>query len=186
MDYLNHQLYWYTIDYWNKWREDNEAGEDTLLAFYIDELLPKEMEGRTLPEPCQTLAMLVGHSIEPLLQTVYWYRPNQIYLLLNEGYTALTKGEDGQHARVPADIFGNVVNRAIEHLASRSCYKSDQTPGIDYVTLKGEQPDHVFEGLLENVGGSENLVIDMTGAKKSMVAGAFLYAAFTGKKSLLR
>lgn len=182
MDYSGHQLYWDTIDYWDNWRKNNEAGEDTLLASYIDDLLPREMKGRTFPKQCQTLAMLVGHSIEPLLQTVCWYRPIQIYLLLNEGYTALTKGENGQYACVPADIFGNVVRCAIEHLVSCSYYEPKQTPQINFVTLKGEQPDHVFEALLENVGGSENVVVDMTGAKKSMVAGAFLYAAFTGTK----
>lgn len=182
MNYSSHPLYWDTIEYWDKWRDDNEEGEDALLASYIDNLLPGEMERRTLPEPdeCHTLALLVGHSIEPLLQTVYWYRPNQIYLLLNKGYTALTKGEDGQHARVPANIFGKIVERAIERLASRPYYPSERTPKIYSAPLRGEQPDHVFEVLLENVRGSENLVIDMTGAKKSMVAGAFLYAAFTG------
>ncbi len=58
------------------------------MAWYVEHLLPAELcyaEQRGALEfpACDTLAFPVGHSIEPLLQTISVFQPARVVLLLN-------------------------------------------------------------------------------------------------------
>ena len=50
------------------------------------------------------------------------------------------------------------------------------------LNLTPDRPDAVFQGLCEHVlpdrQAGKRVIVDVTGAKKSMVAGAFLFAAY--------
>lgn len=148
---------------------------------YINELLPLEMafagEHRRLPDVtqfpagrCERLILLVGFSVEPLLQAIWAYRPTEIVPVLNASYGARTgiqmreELEDGvEHLKRRGHLEGNVRFRRSSPLGS-------------------DDPATVFRFLLREVGTDVRdhfTVIDITGGKKSMVSGAFFFAAYT-------
>lgn len=168
-----------TREYWGKLDPRSLTGH---LDWYIANLLPHEMQWASehpvdgMPrlhppkESCKLLVLLVGLSIEPLLQAVWFYEPEHVLLLLNEQYGDLTNG--GQRG---ADLGGRVRQLITEHLAIRK--PLPVTPQIECkVVVAGPVP--VFRKLLDKVNTTQGVVVDITGAKKSMMAGAFLYAAY--------
>ena len=155
------------------WEELRSNAENPRLVWrkYVTSLLPQEMEamrvaGKSPPEDkdkCHTLVLLVGHSIEPLLQSVWAYRPQELLLILNEWY---------------GDESGDDFAIGLRDLLSR-LPEERQVPK-DCIHQKAVQPTpaDVFRALVERVRDREKVVVDITGAKKSMVTGAFLYAAY--------
>lgn len=155
------------------WEELRNNAENPQLVWrkYVTSLLPQEMEamrvaGRSPLEDedkCRTLVLLVGHSIEPLLQSVWAYRPQELLLILNEWY---------------GDESGDDFAIGLRDLLSR-LPEERQVPK-DCIHQKAVQPTpaDVFRALVERVRDREKVVVDITGAKKSMVTGAFLYAAY--------
>ncbi len=149
-----------TRSYWCNYDHENP---EPCLEWYIEELLPEEMEyarkNDKLPNgDCDALVLLVGFSIEPLLQAVYAYEPKKVFLVLNQRY--------GQK---PGGNWGEMVARLIGKLP--------EPPEIIEQDVIQAGPQQVFQTLLEQVREIEGTVVDITGAKKNMVAGAFLYAA---------
>jgi hypothetical protein len=163
-------------EYWD--REDS-ANPAQGLHRYINELLPDEMEyahskNRIRTEPCDELVLLVGHSIEPLLQTVWAYRPKKrVLLIVSESY-----GRDKDGAVWYGQEQAQLVKAMIEHLKKNPQIALPDDLKIDWKLVSEPDPVQVFQTLLQNVGQSRNVVVDITGAKKSMVSGAFLYAAY--------
>jgi hypothetical protein len=169
-----------TKEYWGMIDHRNPSEH---LEWYIDNLLPHEMDWADkhpirdgeprLPvrtRPCKLLVLLVGFSVEPLLQAVWAYEPENILLLLNQQY-----GDPDNGGR-EGIVFGTMIQRLIrEHLASRKPLASKPDVNCELVEAG---PVPVFQKLVEKVDATEGVVIDITGAKKSMVAGAFLYAAY--------
>lgn len=145
------------------WKDYDHKNPEPCLERYVEGRLPKEMEharkNNKLPdETCDTLVLLVGFSIEPLLQAVYAYEPIKVFLILNQRY--------GQK---PGKNWGEMVARLIGKLP--------EPPEIVERVVIQAGPQQVFQALLDQVRESEGTIIDITGAKKNMVAGAFLYAA---------
>lgn len=171
------------------WHELDKSQIDEALKWYITEtrtalgnksLLEAELEwakvrGKITAQTCQTLVLLVGFSLEPLLQSVCVYQPQKVVLLLNqEGYL-----EEEWHT------FAGHVTKAGKHLKERGLIQ--QMP-----LFPGEQqkagypvkssPEAVFQKLAEVLRDETDVVIDVTGGKKSMVSGAYLYAAYSGAR----
>jgi hypothetical protein len=167
-----------TILYWK------DPSSDKLQRGYIGRLLRKELDyarnypGAITKATCDVLVLLVGYAMEPLLQAVCVFQPReQILLVLNKKYESADREESGR-------IFGDRVKELIRSLPTelldRELYQSDNF-GTQETT---EQPADVFRVLQERLQGhlrqGRKVIIDITGAKKSMVAGAFFYAAYTG------
>jgi hypothetical protein len=164
-----------TTKYYNKLdaREDNSA-----LAYYIEELLLAELayaesNGQLGPLPQQTdlLTLLVGYSLEPLLQAIWVYKPTEVLLVLNRAYYNLSGITFAQER----------VQPWIEELGSLQGGHKTKIRPFDAVT--NDTPEEVFRFLLahvaEDLRHGRHVVVDISGAKKSMVAGAFLFAAYT-------
>lgn len=121
-------------------------------------------------QPHETLLLLVGFSPEPLLQSVCAYKPDKLILILNQKY-----GDD------EGDIFAEHLQDGVEYLKEQGLI--DTLPEFVHdpgYVLPQDDPTSVFKTLIEALGDEKDAVIDITGGKKSMVAGAFLYAAYAG------
>jgi hypothetical protein len=123
------------------------------------------MQNKRSPHSCDTLVLLVGYAIEPLLQAVWAYQPETLVLILNRQYGPVLSGWDF------ASQFQDLLS---ELPAERQIDRSR----IEECVIEKATPVKVFATILEKVRDKPNVVIDITGAKKSMVAGAFLYAAY--------
>ncbi len=166
-----------TREYWEK-----SPGYDC----YIEELLGRELEEagrdsarlRGVGKPVHTLALTVGESFEPLLQLVCVLRPQRVVLILNAFY-GNTPGEDK----------GRQLKRLMVKLAKASGLPEGMRPALEDASfelreLPRDTPTQVFRALREAMQDPRALppdghttVIDITGAKKSMIVGAFLFAA---------
>lgn len=157
---------------------------------YIDELLGQELMTvkkqkpdrlRGVEQAVHTLALTVGDSFEPLFQTICVLKPRRIILVLNRSYGD-TRGK----------THGDSLKDLIMYLAASQQVPDEFRPqisanDIQICELPEDSPTHVFRELLKAFqhpdaqppAGFTN-VVDITGAKKSMVAGAFLYAAHSG------
>ncbi|CCQ93984.1 conserved hypothetical protein [[Clostridium] ultunense Esp] len=172
--------------YWDLQQSYNST--DEVLERYISEkrqrlggksLLNAEMElirQRSSSEHCETLVLLVGFSLEPLLQSVCMHQPEKILLVLND---------DG-YADEPSDVYVVHVFEAIERLREEGLidrvpkYLGGDPPRESPFEKTGDDPLAVFRVLAKVLRDETDAVIDITGGKKSMVAGAFLYAAYAG------
>lgn len=153
-----------TEKYWERLGRPG-ANRVSIWQEYARDLLPLEMEGKPAPNNCDTLVMLVGHSIEPLLQSVWAYQPKRLLLLLSPRY-----GED-----LSWKDFARILQFQLLSQLPEDRRVADEE--IDLAMVAAE-PTDVFRTLVDRVRDRSDVVIDITGAKKSMVAGAFLYAAY--------
>ncbi len=179
-----------TQEYW-----DQKPGYDC----YINELLGRELQEaskdptrlRGVGKPVHTLALTVGESFEPLLQVVCVLRPKRVVLILNRHYGVALN-------RVSGSVQGKKLQDLIKQLHKVADIPDDIRPAliddekIVPRVLKQDTPTCVFRVLHEEMQKLEaqpseaqpsedfTNVVDITGAKKSMVVGAFLYAAHSG------
>jgi len=172
-----------TNRYWNQDRRD----EKERLKRYVDMLLPYELHfaqrgGALEWPPCDTLALLVGHSLEPLFQAIGVFEPQRVVLLLNKVYGCreVGKWQSGKHR-------GADVKQWIEELLIPLLGKSRDEVVIESKVIgrpgeKADLPDAVFHALCAHVLSDrqegDKVIVDITGAKKSMDVGAFLFAAY--------
>ena len=143
---------------------------------YIEGLLPDEFKylkskKRINVEPAEVLVQLIGYSWEPLLLSVCAYQPDIIIPVLNECY-----GEQEGKAR------GYEFKENIKKLKNKNLV--DNEPEIfpkSYESVE-ETPEKVFAFLkkyvLPFVNKGKKVVVDITGAKKSMVSGAYLFSSY--------
>jgi hypothetical protein len=162
-----------TVEYWNKQQPSSNASSAERIAWYIRTLLPEELHhadvtrhALTYPA-CHTLVLLVGHSPEPLLQTISVFQPRRVVLVLNQRY-----------GNVPGRTRGTELAGWItEWLAPMLPW----TPTLEIHEV-ADRPDAVFQALCDSVlmdrQAGKPVIVDITGAKKSMDAGAFLFAAY--------
>lgn len=178
-----------TLAYWDRSKDENTY---ICLKDYVSKkktpldnksLLAAELEyakkADHLPgKSCATLVLLLGFSLEPLLQLICVYKPQKITLIMNKFY-----GEDEEEGHVygrrfkeeavawlkEAELIG-----AVPEFLSPPDYPDD--PGY----IVDDDPAAIFEALTGAISNEENVIIDVTGGKKSMVTGAFLYAAYAG------
>ena len=173
-----------TEEYWEKHKGDYDC--------YIEELLGRELtyaqshpltDGTVrlhrLNEDVHTLALTVGESFEPLLQVTCVLKPKRVLLILNSFY-----------GDTPGGDHGGTLKRLMKKLSQVADLPDGMQPSLgdgdfDLVTLDADTPTQVFQALRDALqkakppAGYLNAV-DITGAKKSMVVGAFLYAAHSG------
>lgn len=160
---------------------DHWARNDS--TWYIQNLLGHEMEyAQQQVEDCDTLALMVGFSPDPLLQTIWKYRPERIVLVLNHKYGK----QPGKHR---ADEYvmwiGQMVSMRYCPSTAATRLSTSTTKQEDIAIAKTEaQPDWVFrelrDRLLRDQRAGKRIVVDITGAKKNMASGAFLFAAYAG------
>lgn len=174
--------------YWGL--KDRDYAE-SYLPHYVKKLLGREIECArrlgdedglprlpALPEgqACHTLVLLVGYSLEPLLQTICAYQPCRVLLVLNAQYVDLNADAAGKHR----------LRTGVEFASTYLCPLIDDLP-VELVPHRPQvvpkqidkaTPSAVFQALQQELRNCEQVVVDVTGGKKSMVAGAFLYAAF--------
>lgn len=162
-----------TNDHWTR--------NDTV--WYIQNLLGYEMEyAQQRVEECDTLALLVGFSPDPLLQTIWKYRPKRIVLVLNHEYGK----QSGNHrADEYVGWIEEMARRGYCTSAASDRFKVLATKREDIAIAETEaQPDWIFrelrDRLLSDQRAGRRIVVDITGAKKNMASGAFLFAAYAG------
>jgi hypothetical protein len=158
-----------------------DAESQDAMRQYIQVLLPHELNYArshnaipSCPHQCDWLALLVGYSWEPLLQAVCAYNPRNVLLVLNEHY--------GEKSGV---VFGRELKEII-HALPQELYPAAGEVQIhpDPLEPAGERPGQIFRFLRDyfvpRLRGAERprIVLDITGAKKSMVAGAYLFGAY--------
>ena len=170
-----------TREYWEK-----KPGFEV----YINKLLGRELnyaisqpDGSTrlrgAGKPVHTLALTVGESFEPLLQAVCVLRPRRVVLILNQFYSG-TPGYD--HGRELRDLIAK-----LPHVPNLPQNMRPDVQNVEPIVLENDSPTQVFRALRDTMRKPEAQppdghvnVVDITGAKKSMVVGAFLYAAHSG------
>lgn len=177
-----------TRDYWD-FSQNNDP--DSSLSRYICErekgldgksLLEAELEcarkeKRIMANHCEILVLLVGLSLEPLLQSVCVHDPKRILLLLNEeGYPQEEWQDFARHMTAAVELL-----KKKGLIENRPQFLGEDVPNKSGYSTEGK-PSAVFKTLIENLHNENDVVIDVTGGKKSMVTGAFLYAAYTGAR----
>lgn len=147
------------------------------VEWYIQELLPKELiylknnERGITVDPAEILVQLVGYSWEPLLISVCSYKPEKVVPILNETYS---EDEDGAARGKEFEELIRKLNEQglIDHKILLCLYEP-----------VNDQPEDVFRFLknhvLPSVNKGRRVVVDITGAKKSMVSGAYLFSSYT-------
>jgi hypothetical protein len=169
-----------TLQYWEQ-KPSYDCYITQLLGRELQEAAKDSARLRGLENPVHTLALTVGESFEPLLQVVCVLRPRRVVLILNNFYgdtPGIDRGED--------------LKRFMLKLAQAADLPEKMRPKLkdcdfDLVELEADTPTHVFRALRKAMQKEEaepprehTNVVDITGAKKSMVVGAFLYAAHSG------
>ncbi len=173
----------------NYWRDilpsTTSPSEDERVAWYIESLLPEELYYATKNHMlrtdlgCDTLVLLVGYSVEPLLQTISVYEPKNVILLLHAEYVVEEDTEPGQER---GEKIKSWITQYLSPMLS-------ETPQIQLKVIAqdkhlADKPDYVFRALcqcaLPYQREQKDVVVDITGGKKSMDAGAFLFAAYAG------
>lgn len=187
-------------EYWDKYADLKDEGR---WEFYIEEILPEELKlaeanpldadvSRFPAAARQVLILLVGYQIEPLLQAVCAWQPEKVVLVLNAYYAKKEPGKEW------GNFVAETILRTLQH-------RGASPPTIGQLILQNApalpsaQPANVFRclrtGLIEWKGTEEHqltipalmqqhergqVVFDITGGKKSMVAGAYLFCAYAG------
>lgn len=147
-----------------------------------------------LPQPNQndtvTLVILVGESFEPLLQTILAYKPERIVPVVNTFYRDRDRNS-GNHRKgqkqweelytlidIVLEDRGLSSDLPVEIEIEEEEEEEEPAAGVE------DNPSAVFQFLQKELRDdladpTRRVVIDITGAKKTMVAGAFLFAAYT-------
>ena len=141
--------------------------------WYIENLLEKEVTFAGQQQaPCDVLALLVGFSPEPLLQTIWVYQPKRVVLLFNHDY-------EGTLGRLMARRYRKWVK-----LMSKSGLLAQKAKTEAIISPDEVTSNWVFRSLRQELlpaqREGQNIVVDITGAKKSMAVGAYLFAAYAG------
>lgn len=168
------ELEYQTVKYW----KSNPNAEK-----YIEGLLHQEVnylkgKGKITEKLYETeiLVQLVGYSWEPLLISICAHKPDVVVPILNKKYI-----EDGD-----GEVWGDKYKENICKLKEQDLIDNiDGIPQIipsQWVTV-GDQPKDVFRFLkthvLPFVNEGKKVVVDITGAKKSMASGAYLFSSYT-------
>ncbi len=163
------------------WQEYIQGNGSHFSQHHIGSLLEAEIaymqKKKRLPKVADnvTLVILVGESLQPLLQSIHIYQPKRLIAVFNEAY-----GDDYRRQIEPkryriAAAYWDVVEQILTVMPSCNAQP---------LTIEQDAPNDVFDKLQTAIAADLTnpqiaVVIDITGAKKIMSAGAFLLAAFT-------
>lgn len=190
--------FWYELDdvrydrhrRGKRWREYIEGGDHfskgsvPLLQREIDCARNRSTEKESfLPKPVQagcqkTLIVLIGESFQPLLQSVYVHAPNRLVTVANRSY-----GDDPKKLWDDNKGYREGEKHREEFHKYVGYLPLEKRPDIDGDCVDDE-PTAVFHLLQKKLESDladpdTEVIVDITGAKKTMVAGAFLLAAYT-------
>lgn len=172
-----------TGTYWPKVDRDPEEA----LSWYLNEHLlvdelawalhKKNIPGTATRPPCDVLVLLVGYSLDPLFQSICVYDPaKKIVLVVNTLYGKQSGGGYGE-------ALAERIKLLFKDARLREGWLT-HSPTIEVCELPNEEPDSVFRALhtalLRDQQADHKIIIDITGGKKNIDAGAFLFAAYTG------
>jgi hypothetical protein len=157
-----------TEKYWSdKWEVEE----------YIQKLLPDELaylrdKNRITAKPAEILVQLVGYSWEPLLISVCAYRPKKVVLILNDWY-------NDQEGKARGIVYQEYIAKLKELNLIDDTPENIPQP---WEPVK-DRPEEVFKFLKKHVlpfvNKGKRVVVDITGAKKSMGSGAYLFSSYT-------
>lgn len=196
MKYDENDLRHMTQTYWQLLAQGNRQ---EAMEFYLQQaqlygepvensLLECEMEWaktkNDLPQLHQqtTLVILVGDSFEPLLQSIWAYNPSKLVPVVNEYYGDKDKKSTAHKTgQEQWDDLSNWISMMLQKTGRK------QFPVLPKPALVTDNPTEIFERLRQELQNdlldiNTHVVIDITGAKKTIVTGAFLLAAYSKTK----
>jgi hypothetical protein len=169
--------------FWDKLRRPNANTTDLYINEYINDLLPRDMWEEHLPRQssaCDILVLLVGFSFEPLLQSICYYNPQSVLLVLNEKYGDQTHTEMKRQLQ---QLIRALYDKGLISLQPTVMNKNFSRNEPKYVQ---DEPEQVFrflcKHLIRKLRDEKRVTIDVTGAKKSMGTGAYLFGAYTNTR----
>jgi len=131
-----------------------------------------------------TLAFLVGDSFDPILQSILAYQPDRLVPVVCNFYGSRDPTKD-DHI-VGLDQWKKLKALIVRLPNNEKTGKPFEVQ--DHPQTVPDTPSGVFAYLKDQLSGEAqasdqwDVWVDITGAKKTMVAGAFLYAAYTGTR----
>ena len=174
---------------WKRYLQEtavSSSGQE--ISLFECEMAYAENEGR-LPKPKDdkaiTLVILVGESFEPLLQSVWAHNPVRLVPVVNIEYPDGSKGDvQWNTIRVPLEMLLKRPSRYNEWQLKIPTVQFDAPDKAHYFKPVVDEPTEVFEFLQKHLKDdlmdqSRRVIVDITGAKKTMVAGAFMLAAYS-------
>jgi hypothetical protein len=175
---------------------------------YIETLLPDELRyaqqclNLKQSDDCDTLVLLLGFSFDPLLQSIWAYQPRRIVLICNYEYAF--GDEDDPSNILSGQEWARQFRTHIIQLRQQGLFQAQTLPNFDPAeqtgTANGDiaisnseaSPDWVFRQLCKRIiprrreataeEPQKKVVVDISGAKKNMMAGAFLFADYAGAR----
>ena len=140
-----------------------------------------------------TLVILVGESLEPLFQSIWAHNPRRLIPVVNEWYPP-AKGSNGP---IQGIVHWEYIRDLIEKMLQKPA-RNDNWQLTPLPQVKNRVPpnkSHIFKSVkddpktiftyLQNqlrddlLNPDCRVVVDITGAKKTMVAGAYMLAAYS-------
>jgi hypothetical protein len=162
---------------------ENAVWSDNPSLFHDEIRWVRELAERETITPCDVLILLVGHSPEPLLLSVAHHRPQRVTFLYPRDGGVLDRLRKLWRAARPAlrEIGGSSWPLAAADLDVLEQPVGSPTRGAPF---DDGNPAALFERVVEIVDAERKhdgaaIVLDITGAKKSMVAAAVVAAGDT-------
>ncbi|MBD3213035.1 MAG: hypothetical protein GF311_10545 [Candidatus Lokiarchaeota archaeon] len=160
-----------TEEYWDeRWNLDTYIRE--LFKFEFDYLTSNQAINSNEIK-CEVLVLLIGYSWEPLFISICGHLPNILVPVINENYGDIQGSAYRENLMEYLDIL-----KDIELLKDVPRFHPDP---VELIT--SDNPKGVFTFLKNSVlplmNQYDDVIIDITGAKKTMVSGAYLFAAYT-------
>ncbi|HOJ19696.1 MAG TPA: hypothetical protein PLT92_14125 [Ignavibacteriaceae bacterium] len=126
-----------------------------------------------------TLILLVGFSVQPLVLSISILKPNKVYLLFSNE----TKQNCSTIMKWTKKFYtlGEIANE-VKFAGCDSWHNID----CKYL-INSSDPDDTYKKILDIVNNEKingPIAIDITGGKKTMVSGAFIAASMTGTDAL--
>lgn len=185
---------------WAKYLTEPCSPLDTPLLFA--EIDYAHSRGLSISPKCERnhtmrcLTLLVGDSFEPLLQSIIVYQPDALLLLLSNYYDdrpdePTELNATGKRRRIHIETLLNKLNDGLKKYkpiytycwdltTCHLCYSHvEDNENAVFTTLQKEIPKLIQNTMNSNNEKGWEILVDITGGKKPMVAGAFMYAAYT-------
>ena len=166
---------------WRIYLEDGQcAGDTTSQPPLLEQELAYAAQNNKLPHNIHedvTLVILVGEAFEPLLQSIYVFAPTRLVPIVNTYYGDVTDTESTER-------HWKKFYKLLKKLPEEKRKRIKNLATIQQITPVEDNPTKVFaylrDALQEDLKDvQKQVIIDITGAKKTMVAGALMLAAYT-------
>jgi len=166
-----------------EYEDEKEKRTLGLLGWRLKELLPKSQllleERYKSRQEVKCLFVLVGTTLEPLLLSILTIRPTSKIILIYSPESEIQKNQiiatlrqiHGSSDIIPKELLSDVSRAYIENISS---VLIDQDTKIEDTS-----PEKVFNLIKNRIDDFQvnEIGVDITGGKKSMVGGGFIAAA---------